>query len=165
MATITLEGNEIHTSGTLPAVGSTAPAFRLTDAELNDVTLDDFPGKKKVLNIVVSIDTGICAVSTKKFDEAADKHPDTMFFTISGDLPFAQGRLCEAENISSVKTLSMMRSKKFAKDYGTLIIDGPLEGLSSRAIVVLDADNKVIYTEQVPEIAQDPDFDKALAAL
>lgn len=165
MATITIEGNEIHTSGELPAVGSTAPAFRLTDGELNDVSLDDFSGKKKLLNIVPSLDTGVCAMSAKKFDEAAGKHDDTVFLTISADLPFAQGRFCQAENIASVKTLSMMRSKNFAKDYGTLITDGPLAGISARAVVVLDENNKVLYTEQVPEIVQEPDYDKALAAL
>lgn len=165
MATITIEGNEIHTSGDLPAVGSTAPAFRLTDGELNDVSLDDFSGKKKLLNIVPSLDTGVCAMSAKKFDGAAGKHADTVFLTISADLPFAQGRFCTAENIASVKTLSMMRSKNFAKDYGTLITDGPLAGISARAVVVLDENNKVLYTEQVPEIVQEPDYDKALAAL
>ena len=165
MATITIEGNEIHTSGELPAVGSTAPAFRLTDGELNDVSLDDFSGKKKLLNIVPSLDTGVCAMSAKKFDEAASKHDDTVFLTISADLPFAQGRFCQAENITSVKTLSMMRSKNFAKDYGVLITDGPLAGISARAVVVLDENNKVLYTEQVPEIVQEPDYDKALAAL
>ncbi|HID82656.1 MAG TPA: thiol peroxidase [Chromatiales bacterium] len=165
MATITLEGNEIHTSGELPAVGSTAPAIHLTDGELNDVGLDDFSGKKKLLNIVPSLDTGVCAMSAKKFDEAASKHSDTVFLTISADLPFAQGRFCEAENIESVKTLSMMRSKNFAKDYGVLITDGPLAGISARAVVVLDANNKVLYTELAPEIAQEPDYDKALAAL
>lgn len=165
MATITLEGNEIHTSGELPAVGSTAPAFRLADNELNDVSLDDFSGKKKLLNIVPSLDTGVCAMSAKKFDDAASQHADTVFLTISADLPFAQGRFCGAENISSVKTLSMMRSKNFAKDYGVLITDGPLAGISARAVVVLDENNKVLYTEQVPEIVQEPDYDKALAAL
>ena len=165
MATITLEGNEIHTNGELPAVGSTAPDFRLTDGELNDVGLNDFSGKKKLLNIVPSLDTGVCATSTKKFNEAAAKHPDTVFLTVSADLPFAQGRFCEAENIDQVKTLSLMRSKNFAKDYGVLITDGPLAGITARAVVVLDADNKVLYTELVPEIVQEPDYDKALAAL
>lgn len=165
MTTITIEGNEIHTSGELPTVGSAAPAFRLTDGELNDVSLDDFSGKKKLLNIVPSLDTGVCATSAKKFDEAAGKHADTVFLTISSDLPFAQGRFCEAENIDSVKTLSMMRSKNFAKDYGVLITDGPLAGISARAVVVLDENNKVLYTELVPEIVQEPDYNKALAAL
>lgn len=165
MATITIEGNEINTNGDLPAVGSTAPAATLTDGELNDVTLDSFAGKKKVLNIVPSLDTGICAMSTKKFNDAASAHEDTVFLTISADLPFAQGRFCEAENIDQVKTLSMMRDRNFAKDYGVLITDGPLAGITARAVVVLDADNKVTYTELVPEIVQEPDYDSAIAAL
>ena len=165
MATITLEGNEINTNGDLPAVGATAPGFDLVDKDLNNVALDDFSGKKKLLNIVPSLDTGVCATSTKKFNDAAKQHADTVFLTISADLPFAQGRFCEAETIDSLKTLSMMRSKNFAKDYGVLIADGPLAGVTARAVVVLDADNKVVYTELVPEIVQEPNYDSALAAL
>ena len=165
MATVTLEGNEISTNGDLPAVGATAPGFDLVDKDLNNVALDDFSGKKKLLNIVPSLDTGVCATSTKKFNDAAKQHADTVFLTISADLPFAQGRFCEAETIDSLKTLSMMRSKNFAKDYGVLIADGPLAGVTARAVVVLDADNKVVYTELVPEIVQEPDYDSALAAL
>jgi thiol peroxidase len=165
MATITLEGNEINTNGDLPAVGATAPGFDLVDKDLNNVALDDFSGKKKLLNIVPSLDTGVCATSTKKFNDAAKQHADTVFLTISADLPFAQGRFCEAETIDNLKTLSMMRSKNFAKDYGVLIADGPLAGVTARAVVVLDADNKVVYTELVPEIVQEPDYDSALAAL
>lgn len=165
MATVTLEGNEIYTNGYLPAVGSTAPGFRLVDKDLNDIKLDDFAGRKKLLNIVPSLDTGICATSTKKFNAAAKENPDTVFLTISADLPFAQGRFCEAESIDNLQTLSLMRSKNFAKDYGVLIEDGPLAGITARAVVVLDADNKVVYTELVPEIVQEPDYDTALAAL
>ncbi len=165
MATVTLEGNEIHTNGDLPAVGAKAPDFHLVDTALNDLHLADFAGKKKLLNIVPSLDTGVCATSTKKFNEAAKDHPDTVFLTVSMDLPFAAGRFCEAENIDAVKTLSMMRTKAFAKDYGVLIEDGPLAGIAARAVVVLDADDVVRYTELVPEIAQEPDYDKALAAL
>ncbi len=165
MATITLEGNEIHTNGELPAVGSAAPDFKLTTGELADVSLADFAGKKKLLNIVPSLDTGVCATSTKKFNDAAKGRDDVVFLTISADLPFAQGRFCEAENIDAVKTLSMMRDRNFAKDYGVLITDGPLAGITARAVVVLGADNKVVYTELVPEIVQEPDYDKALAAL
>ena len=165
MATVTLEGNEINTNGDLPAVGATAPGFDLVDKDLNNVALDDFSGKKKLLNIVPSLDTGVCATSTKKFNDAAKQHADTVFLTISADLPFAQGRFCEAETIDNLKTLSMMRSKNFAKDYGVLIADGPLAGVTARAVVVLDADNKVVYTELVPEIVQEPDYDSALAAL
>jgi thiol peroxidase len=165
MATITLQGNPINTNGDLPATGTQAPDFKLTDGELNDVTLATFAGKKKLLNIVPSLDTGVCATSTKKFNDAAAKHANTVFLTISADLPFAQGRFCQAENIKSVKTLSLMRSKTFAKDYGVLITDGPLAGITARAVVVLDENNQVLYTELVPEIAQEPDYDKALSAL
>ncbi len=165
MASITLEGNEINTNGELPEAGSTAPDFTLTTGELSDVTLADFAGKKKLLNIVPSLDTGICATSTKRFNEAATEHEDTVFLTISADLPFAQGRFCEAENVDKVQTLAMMRDKNFAKDYGVLISDGPLKGITARAVVVLDKDNKVLYRELVPEIAQEPDYDAALAAL
>lgn len=163
MATITLEGNEIHTNGDLPAVGSQAPDFKLTDKGMEDKSLADFAGKKKILNIVVSLDTGICETSTKKFNEAVSD--DTAVLVISADLPFAQARVCDAAGADKATTLSMMRSKNFAKDYGVLIQDGPLAGLCARAVVILDENNKVVYTEQVPEIAQDPDYDKALAAL
>lgn len=163
MATITLEGNEIQTNGDLPAVGSTAPDFKLTSKEMEDKTLADFAGRKKILNIVVSLDTGICETSTKTFnDEAGDT---VVVLVISADLPFAQSRVCEAAGAYRAITLSMMRSKSFAKDYGVLIQDGPLAGLCARAVVVLDENNKVLYTELVSEIAQDPDYDKALAAL
>jgi thiol peroxidase len=163
MATITLEGNEIHTNGELPAVGSQAPDFKLTGRDMEDRTLADFAGKKKILNIVVSLDTGICETSTKKFSDAASD--DTAVLVISADLPFAQARICDAAGAANATTLSMMRSKNFAKDYGVLIQDGPIAGLCARAVVILDEDNKVIYSEQVPEIAQDPDYEKALAAL
>lgn len=163
MATITLQGNPINTFGELPAAGSTAPDFKLTTKDLNDVTLADFKGKKKLLNIVPSLDTPVCATSTKKFnDEVRD---DTVMLIISADLPFAQSRFCNAENTDKVVTLSMMRSKNFAKDYGVLIQDGPLAGITARAVVVIDANDKVVYSELVPEIAQEPDYDKAIAAL
>ncbi len=165
MASITIEGNAINTNGDLPELGSTAPDFTLTNGELGDVTLASYAGKKKLLNIVPSLDTGICATSTKKFNESAVNHDDTVFLTISADLPFAQGRFCEAENVDKVQTLAMMRDKNFGKDYGVLLVDGPLKGITARAVVILDEDNKVIYTELVPEIVQEPDYDKALAAL
>lgn len=165
MATITLRGNRINTSGTLPKVGSKAPDFVLVDGDLNNVTLDNFKGKKKLLNIVPSLDTPVCAVSTKKFNEAAKSRKDTVFIIISADLPFAMKRFCTAEGVGNVIPLAMMRSRNFAKDYGVLIQDGPLSGITARAVVVLDADNKVLHAELVPEIAQEPDYDKALAAL
>ena len=165
MATVTLEGNELHTNGELPAVGSAAPDFHLVDTELNDLGLKDFAGRKKLLNIVPSLDTGVCATSTRKFNQAAANHPDTVFLTISADLPFAADRFCQAEGIESVRTLSMMRSRAFAKDYGVLIEDGPLAGITARAVVVLDGDDRVLYTQLVPEITQEPDYDAALAVL
>jgi thiol peroxidase len=165
MASITLHGDAINTNGDLPAVGSAAPDFTLTTGELADVSLADFAGKKKLLNIVPSLDTGVCAISTKKFNDAVADHGNTVFLTVSADLPFAQGRFCEAEKLEAIKTLSTMRSASFAEDYGIKIVDGPLAGITGRAVVVLDESNKVIYTELVPEIAQEPDYDKALAAL
>ncbi len=163
MATITLEGNEIHTNGELPAVGTQAPDFRLTAKDMTDKTLADFAGKKKILNIVVSLETSFCEVSTKKFnDETGD---DTVVLAISVDYPIAQTRVVDAVGADKVVTLSMLRNKNFAKDYGVLIQDGPLEGICARAVVVLDENNKVLYTELVPEIAQAPDYEKALAAL
>lgn len=165
MAQITLKGNPIHTNGNLPSIGSLAPDFCLTTSELADVGLAAFAGKKKLLNIVPSLDTGICALSAKAFNTQAKAHPDTVMLIISADLPFAQGRFCGAENTADVVTLSMLRSKQFAQDYGLLIVDGPLAGLSARAVVILDAENRVTYTQLVPEIVQEPDYTAALAAL
>lgn len=165
MAKITLQGNEIHTNGNLPAVGSKAPDFKLVGGDMNNVSLDNYAGKKKLLNIVPSLDTPVCATSTKKFNDAAKSKSDTVFLMISADLPFAMKRFCSAESTDNVIPLSMMRSRNFAKDYGVLIEDGPLEGITARAVVILDKDDKVLYTELVPEIAQEPDYDKALAAL
>jgi len=165
MADITLKGNLIHTNGELPAVGSQAPEFKLVAGDLSDKTLDSFEGRKKLLNIVPSLDTGVCAASARKFNESFASRDDAVALVISADLPFAAGRFCSTEGLDNVVPLSMMRSKNFAKDYGQLIVDGPLAGLSARAVVVLDADNKVLYTEQVPEIGQEPDYDAALKAL
>ena len=163
MATVTLKGNPVQTIGELPAVGSRAPEFKLTNAALEDVGLEAFKGKKKVLNIVPSLDTPVCAVSTRVFNEKAAGKAAVL--VISADLPFAQKRFCETEGIDGVVTLSLMRAKFFAKDYGVLITDGPLAGVCSRAVIVLDEADNVVYTEQVPEITQEPDYDKALAAL
>jgi len=165
MATITLKGKEIHTNGELPAVGSQAADFKLVDAELGDKRLADYAGQKKLLNIVPSLDTPVCATSTKKFNEAAAGRDNVVMLVISADLPFAMGRFCSVEGIDKVLPLSMMRSRNFAKDYGVLIEDGPLAGITARAIVILDESDKVVYTELVPEIGQEPDYDKALAAL
>lgn len=165
MATITLKGSEIHTNGELPAVGGAAPDFHLVDKDLNDVRLASFKGKKKLLSIVPSLDTSVCATSTKKFNDYAKGRDDLVILTVSADLPFAQGRFCQAEGVDNVITLSMMRSRNFAKDYGVLIQDGPLAGITARAVVAIDADDKVVYTELVPEIAQEPNYNKAMAAL
>ncbi|MDH3310751.1 MAG: thiol peroxidase [Gammaproteobacteria bacterium] len=165
MAKITLAGNPINTNGDLPKAGSTAPDFKLTDGDLKDLSLADFKGKKKLLNIVPSLDTPTCALSTKKFNEQASKHPNTVMLIISADLPFAMKRFCSTENTDKVKSLSMMRDRHFAKDYGVLITDGPLAGITARAVVVIDENNKVVHAELVPEIKQEPNYDKALAAL
>ncbi len=160
MASITLQGNEIHTNGELPAVGSSAPDFHLVDGELNDRRLSDYQGKKKLLNIVPSLDTGVCAASTKKFNDHSDG--SAVMLVVSADLPFAMTRFCTGEGVDKVIPLSMMRSRNFAKDYGVLIEDGPLAGITARAVVVIDENDKVVYTELVPEIAQEPDYDAAL---
>ena len=165
MATVTLKGTPCHTIGDLPKVGEKAPDFKLTDKDLNDVSLSTFQGKKKLLYVVPSLDTPVCAASTKKLDAAAADHPDTVILIVSADLPFAMGRFCSAENTANVVVLSMMRTKQFGKDYGVLLTDGPLAGVTARAVIVIDAQDKVVHTELVPEIAQEPDYDKALSAL
>jgi thiol peroxidase len=165
MAEITLGGNPIHTNGELPAVGDQAPEFVLSDADLKDHRLADFSGKRVLLNIFPSIDTGVCATSTRSFNQHAKQYPDAEIVTVSADLPFALGRFCQAEDLANVRALSMLRNRDFANDYGVAIIDGPMAGLTARAVVVLDQQGKVVYTELVPEIAQEPDYDKALAAL
>ena len=165
MATLTFKGNPINTNGDLPAIGETAPDFKLVTADLKDVTLADFAGKKKLLNIVPSLDTAVCALSTRIFNEHAKAHPDTVILVISADLPFAQKRFCGNEGLENVVTLSMMRSRKFAKDYGVLLENGPLAGLTARAVLVLDEKNVVRHAELVPEIAKEPDYAAALAVL
>lgn len=165
MAKITVKGNPIHTVGELPQKGSKAPDFLLTTGELADVALKDYAGKKKILNIVTSLDTGTCAVSAKRFNEAAAKLQDTVILTISNDLPFAQARFCSAEGIDNVVTLSQLRNRDFGKNYGVEIVDGPIAGLLARSVVVLDADDRVVYTQQVPENSEEPDYDKAIAAV
>lgn len=164
MANITHKGNPVHTIGNLPAVGSSAPDFSLTRNDLVDVGLKDFAGKVKILNIVPSLDTGTCAASARAFNKAAEALGDTAILTISRDLPFAQKRFCEAEGIKAVVTLSEMRSQNFGIAYGVVLADGVLAGLFSRAVVVLDRNNKVVYTQQVPEIGQEPDYNSALQA-
>ncbi len=165
MAIVTLQGNTCNTNGDLPAVGSAAPDFHLVDGKLNDVHLADYSGKKKILNIVPSLDTPTCATSAKKFDEHAAGRDDVVVLVVSSDLPFAQGRFCGAEGLENVVPLSLMRTRGFAKDYGVLITDGPLAGITARAVVVIDENDQVVYTQLVQEIADEPDYDAALAAL
>ncbi|MEP2024864.1 MAG: thiol peroxidase [Reichenbachiella sp.] len=165
MASITLKGNEIHTIGNLPANGTQAPDFDLIKNDLSHVSLADYKGSRVILNIFPSIDTGICAASVRTFNEKAAGLSNTKILCISRDLPFAQARFCGAEGIDSVETVSDFATGQFGKDYEVTITDGPMAHLHSRAIVVLDENHKVIYSEQVPEIVQDPDFEKALAAL
>jgi len=165
MAQVTLHGSPANTNGDLPAVGSQAPDFRLVDGALNDLTLADFAGKKKLISIVPSLDTPTCATSTKVFNQRLGSRSDVVVLVVSADLPFAQGRFCQAEGTADVKTLSMMRSRNFAKDYGILLVDGPLAGITARGALVLDADNKVVYAQLVGEIGDEPDYDAAIAAL
>jgi thiol peroxidase len=165
MTSITLEGNEIHTVGELPTAGSDAPAFNLTNSELGDASLSDYSGKKVVMNIFPSIDTGVCAQSTRKFNETANNYENTVVLCISADLPFALSRFCGAEGLDNVVTLSTFRSPEFGDDYGVRITDGPIKGLMSRAVVVIDENKQVIYAEQIPEITQEPDYKAALAKI
>jgi len=165
MADITLKGNPFHTSGQLPEVGRPAPDFRLVNADLQDVSLGTYKGRIKVLNIVPSLDTAVCATSARKFNEKAGSVPNAAVLVVSADLPFAMKRFCTTEGLMNVIPLSMMRGRNFAKEYGTLIVDGPLEGISARAVVVVDSGGKVVYTQLVTEIGEEPDYDAALAAV
>ncbi len=165
MANVTLGGNPIEVGGQFPTAGSKAPAFTLVGADLKDVSLADFAGKRKVLNIVPSLDTPVCATSTRKFNEAASKLDNTVVFSISADLPFAAGRFCATEGIENVVPLSTFRDKGFKQAYGVDITSGPLAGVTARAVVVLDADDTVMYSQLVPEIKDEPNYDAALSAL
>jgi len=165
MATVTFLNNPINLAGNLPAVGSTAPDFALVDKDLNNVGLANFAGKRKVLNIVPSLDTPVCAASTRRFNSEAGNLPDTVVLVISADLPFAQARFCGAEGLNNVVTLSTLRGSRFMDDYGVRIADSALAGLTARAVIVLDANNRVTYTQLVPEISHEPDYTAALAAL
>jgi len=165
MAKITLKGNPVSTLGTLPAVGQKAPDFKVAKSDLANVGLKDFQGRKVILNIFPSIDTGVCATSVRKFNQEAANLPGAVVVGVSRDLPFALKRFCGAEGINNVVTTSDVRDGSFGKGYGVTMTDGPLEGLLSRSIVVLDETGTVKYTEQVPEITQEPDYAKALAAL
>ena len=165
MAAITLQGNPIHTNADLPALGEQAPDFNLVDKDLNDISLGDFVGKKKIISIIPSLDTPVCAVSTKKFANFVTTRNDTVVLIVSADLPFAMTRFCTSEGIENVVTLAMMRNKNFASDYGVLIEDGPLAGITARAALALSTENEVLHAELVTEIANEPDYEAVLAAL
>lgn len=165
MATVTLKGNPIHTNGDLPAVGGHAPSFTLVGADLADVRLGAFAGKRKVLNIVPSLDTAVCALQTRRFNQEAGTLANTVVLVASADLPFAQKRFCTSEGLDHVVTLSTMRGPDFARAYGVLLTDGPLAGLCARAVLVLDEQDRVIHAQLVPEITQEPDYEATLAVL
>jgi len=165
MATVTLRGNPLNVAGTFPQKGATAPEFKLVGKDLKDVSLSDFAGKRKILNIVPSLDTAVCATSTRKFNEKAGSLANTVVAVISADLPFASGRFCTTEGLQNVVPLSTMRGREFLNNYGVELTSGPLAGVSARAVVVLDENNKVLHSELVPEIGQEPNYDAALAAL
>ena len=165
MAGVTLGGNPITVQGNFPQPGQTAPEFKLVGKDLKDVSLADYAGKRKVLNIVPSLDTPTCATSTRKFNEKAASLENTVVLVISADLPFAMNRFCTTEGLQNVTSLSLMRGREFLKNYGVEIASGPLSGVSARAVVVLDGGNKVLHSELVSEIKNEPNYDAALAAL
>jgi thiol peroxidase len=165
MTQITFKGNPVQTSGELPEVGSQAPDFILTRTDMSDVTLADLKGRKVVLNVFVSVETPVCAESVRRFNEAISQYDNTEVLCISRDLPFALARFVETEGLDNVIPASELRNLDFGRNYGLRVIDGPLAGLLARALIVVDEDGKVIYTEQVPEIGEEPDYDSALQVL
>jgi len=165
MASVTLKGNPIHTLGDLPKIGEQAPNFRLAKTDLSNATLEDYKGQRVILNIFHSIDTGTCAASVREFNKVASELKNTKILCISKDLPFAMGRFCGAEGIDNVEMLSAFRDNSFGKAYNLLFTDGPVEGLLSRCIIVLDENHNVIYTEQVQEVVDEPNYENALNAL
>lgn len=165
MTTLTFKGQEVKTAGHTPQLHTKAPHFQLVDRNLQNHTLEEFQGKKKLLATVPSLDTGVCSTMTKHINEFAKKNPNFVFLIISADLPFAQNRFCEHEGVHNVITLSMMRDKEFGKSYGVLIQDGPLAGLLARSVLVLDEKDHVNYIEVVPEITEEPNYHKAFEVL
>ncbi|KPK28517.1 MAG: thiol peroxidase [Desulfobacterales bacterium SG8_35_2] len=165
MAEITLQGTPVQTAGNLPAVGMMAPAFRLVKTDLSETGLHDFIGKNIILNIFASLDTSVCAASVRRFNMEASESPNTVILCISADLPFAHKRFCETEGLDNVVPLSVFRSPEFGRDYGVTFTSGPLSGLLSRAVVIIDKSGQVAYTEHVPEFTHEPDYDAALLAL
>ncbi len=165
MATVTFKGSPIEVAGVFPSKGKSVPDFKLVNKDLKDVSLAEYAGKRKVLNIVPSLDTSVCATSARKFNEKAGSVANTVVLVISADLPFASSRFCAAEGLENVVTLSTLRDPGFRRGYGVEITSGPLAGLCARGVVVLDEKNQVLHAELVPEIAQEPNYDAALAAL
>ncbi len=165
MTKITFKGNPVNTGGNLPDVGSLAPDFSLVKTDLSELKLSDLKGKNVVLNIFPSLDTGVCATSVRRFNKEASSLNNTTVLCISADLPFAAGRFCGAEGLENVVTLSTFRDSSFADKYGVLMTDGPLHGLLARAVVVVNSEGKVVYTELVPEIAQEPDYESAINSI
>lgn len=165
MAKITLKGNPVNTSGELPKKGTVAPDFTLVKSDLGSLSLKELKGKKLILNIFPSLDTSVCAASVRKFNKVAAEKPGITVLAISKDLPFAHGRFCTTEGINNLITLSGFRDRSFGKNYGIDITDGPLEGLYARSVVVIDSEGKIVYTQLVPEIAQEPDYDEILEVL
>ena len=162
---VTLGGNPVRIEGVFPKIGDKAPAFSLVNKDLGDMTLDNVSGMKKVLNIVPSLDTPVCALSTRKFNQQASNMKNTAFLIIAADLPFAMKRFCETEGLDEVIVLSTMRGSEFMRNYGVAIADGPLAGITARAVIVIDEHDQVIHAELVPEIKNEPNYDAALAAL
>ena len=165
MASVTLGGNPVSVGGTFPEVGAKAAPFSLVGKGLTDIDLGAFDGKRKVLNIFPSVDTPTCATSVRTFNERAAEAENTVVLCVSADLPFAQARFCAAEDLDNVTVLSTLRGSEFLKDYGVAIEDGKMAGLAARAVVVLDESNVVVYSQLVGEIANEPDYDSALASL
>lgn len=165
MTTVTFAGKPVHLAGRFPEKGETAPALSLVGTDLKDANLNDFAGKRKILNIVPSLDTKVCQISTRKFNERAGSLANTVVLAISGDLPFAMKRFCETDGIKNVVPLSTMRGREFMRNYGVEMLDGPLAGLTARAVLVLDENNRVLHAELVTDIGSEPNYDAAIAAL
>ena len=165
MAKVTLKGNEVNTNSEIVKAGASAPDFILVNSDLGDVSLASYEGKNKILSIVPSLDTPVCQKSTSIFNEKVSKLENTVMLIVSSDLPFAMKRFCTSESLDNVTPVSMMRSRNFAKDYGVLLIDGPLSGITSRAVVTISPENKILHSELVSEIANEPDYQAALDSL
>ncbi len=165
MAKVTLKGNEVNTNSEIVKVGDLAPDFILVDSDLNDVNLASFEGSKKILSIVPSLDTPVCQKSTQIFNDKVSELDDTVMLVVSSDLPFAMKRFCTSESLDNVIPVSMMRSRNFAKDYGVLLVDGPLSGITTRAIITISKDNKILHSELVSEIASEPDYQAAIDSI